>query len=88
MGPLQEHNGLNCLRYPGRIRLSHSLVSPVANFEAHVALQQSGGQGGSYDDINLKVPSAREAENWEAGRNPALPPQRWWSKAWQIKPLG
>jgi hypothetical protein len=42
----------------------------------------------SYDDINLKVPSARETENWEAGQNPALPPQRWWSEAWRIKPLG
>jgi hypothetical protein len=64
------------------------VVLAVANFEADVALQQSGQQRGSYDGVNLKVPSAREAENWEAGRNPALPPQRWWSEAWQIKPLG
>jgi hypothetical protein len=68
--------------------LSENLLSSVVNFEADVALQQSGGRGEDYDDINLKVPPARGAENWEAGRNPALPPQRWWSKAWRIKPLG
>jgi len=60
-------------------RALNRLFSPVANFEADVALQQSGGKRRDYDAINLKVPPAREAENWEAGRNPALPPQRWWS---------
>jgi hypothetical protein len=29
-----------------------------------------------------------EAENWEAGRNPALPPQRWWSSSRNGRPLG
>ncbi len=30
----------------------------------------------------LKVsPSKGEAENWEAGQIPALPPQRWWSES-------
>jgi hypothetical protein len=79
---------LNCLPIFRLRDLFESLLWSVVNFEADVALQQSGERGEDYDDINLKVPPAREAENWEAGRNPALPPQRWWSKAWRIKPLG
>ncbi|NRQ13846.1 hypothetical protein BHMPCIPO_01066 [Ensifer sesbaniae] len=36
----------------------------------------------------LKVsPSKGEAENWEAGQIPALPPQRWWSEGLGKKPL-
>jgi hypothetical protein len=53
--------------------------SAVVNFEADVALQPSGGNARWLYGDNLKVPPAREAENWEAGRIPALPPQRWWS---------
>jgi len=31
--------------------------------------------------MSSQVPLRRDgAENWEAGRNPALPPQRWWSE--------
>ncbi len=75
-------NILTARNRPGvPFRLS-SISEPMSHCSA------AAGGAGSYDAINLKVPSARETENWEAGQNPALPPQRWWSEAWRIKPLG
>jgi len=61
-------------------------LSSISEPMSHCSAAADGTE--SYDAINLKVPPAREVENWEAGQNPALPPQRWWSEAWRKKATG
>ncbi|MBP1859524.1 hypothetical protein J2Z75_003041 [Rhizobium herbae] len=57
-----------------------SNLDRVVILESDVANRQLPGCGTGLDRDTQGAAFIGRAENWEAGRNPALPPQRWWSE--------
>jgi hypothetical protein len=52
----------------------------VVILESDVAYWRLFGRVTRLDEDTQGAAFIGRAENWEAGRNPALPPQRWWSE--------
>jgi hypothetical protein len=55
----------------------------VVILEPDVANRRLSGCGARLDEDTQGAAFIGKADNWEAGRNPALPPQRWWSETRQ-----
>jgi hypothetical protein len=65
---------------PGMSKLN---CACVVILEPDVANRRLSGRGARLDEDTQGAAFIGRAENWEAGRNPALPPQRWWSETRQ-----